>query len=479
MAEDVLEALKQAQETIRQQQALLEELTKPPWHLATVSAVYDHTLILDNDVEVPRDKADKSLIGEQVRVNKAGQIVARSPYEKYGATGVVSRMDSGLIQVGVDAGTLTVGFTKVPVEVGDEVVLNAAGTVILRKLTPQVRYAFGEDTCINWDDIGGLAEAKQALKESFERPYTHPAIFKLFGKGPSKGFLLHGRPGNGKTMLGKAVATTIAKLHGKTDGAAKFLYIKGPEILSKWVGESEERIRQMFMQGRKYHAQHKHPAVLFVDEADAILGVRGAHTVSGMEHTIVPQFLSEMDGLNESESIVLLATNRADTLDPAVVRPGRIDRKLYIGAPSRNDAVEIFTIHMRNLPVDGDTGELIELAAAAMFSKHYPLYNIEPDSGPNLKFTLADLVSGAMIKGVVDAAVSVAIERNIATKGKPTGLTEGDFEQAYDIIAREQYGLNHDTELKEFLDERGLEPITITPIQRRVSHEPRTEASAR
>src|SRR5208282_5918152 len=178
---------------------------------------------------------------------------------------------------------------------GDRVLLDITNTVIVQKLENEAeRYLFAEKVNVGWADIGGLKGAKKELQSAIEKPMQHKDLFAAFKKKTPKGFLFHGRPGNGKTMLGKAVATSIAATHGQEAAASSFVYVKGPEILDKYVCETEKMIRSLFEQCRQHKKKHGYPAVLFVDEADAILANRTGNRNIGIGQTVVPQFLSEM-----------------------------------------------------------------------------------------------------------------------------------------------------------------------------------------
>jgi len=263
------------------------------------------------------------------------------------------------------------------------------------------------------------------------------------------------------TLLGRAAAGSLARMHGKESASSGFIYIKGPEILDKFVGETESQIRQAFVHGDRHFKEQGYPAIIFVDEADAILMRRGSRTTAGMEMTIVPQFLSCMDGIEDSGVFVLLATNRADTLDPAVIRPGRIDRKIYVAPPTRENAPGIWAIHMRDVPVAKDSSgdQLIQSANDMLFSEQYPLYVIETASTKKT-FCLGQLVSGALIAGIVERASAIAIDRN-NDAAAIEGLRLDDFTAALSYMHKEQYGMNHFDELREFIDNNKLEPTSI------------------
>jgi transitional endoplasmic reticulum ATPase len=202
---------------------------------------------------------------------------------------------------------------------------------------------------VSWDDIGGLEDVKQELRQTVEWPMKNPEMFKRIGIKPPRGILLYGPPGTGKTLLAKAVAT---------ESGANFIAVRGPEILSKWVGESEKAVRQIFRRARQVA-----PAIIFFDEIDSIAPARGfRHDTSGVTDRIVNQLLTEMDGIERLRNVVVIgATNRPDILDPALLRPGRFDRLIYVPPPDYKARLEIFKVHTRKMPLADDV-DLEELA---------------------------------------------------------------------------------------------------------------------
>ncbi len=220
----------------------------------------------------------------------------------------------------------------------------------LREVQPSVlREVLVEVPEVHWDDVGGLDEVKQALREAVELPLKNPEVFEKAGIKPPKGILLFGPPGTGKTLLAKAVAT---------ESEANFIAVRGPELLSKWVGESEKGIREVFRKARQAA-----PCIVFFDEIDAIAPARGMRLGdSGVTERMVNQLLTEMDGIQTLKNVIVIgATNRLDILDPALLRPGRFDRVIYVPPPDEKARYEIFKVHTRNMPLAEDV-DLHELA---------------------------------------------------------------------------------------------------------------------
>jgi transitional endoplasmic reticulum ATPase len=231
-----------------------------------------------------------------------------------------------------------------------------------KEVTPTaMREVYIEVPTIHWGDIGGLEEVKQELKEAVEWPLKNPEIFTRLGIKPPKGILIYGPPGCGKTLLGRAVAT---------ESEANFITIKGPEVFSKWVGESEKAIREVFRKARMAA-----PAVIFFDEIDSLSPRRGlGFSDSGVTERVISQLLTEMDGLITLEDIVVIAaTNRPDMVDPAVLRPGRFDRLIYTPEPDEKSRLQIFKIYTKGMPMAKDVN-LVQLAAV---TKNYTGADIE------------------------------------------------------------------------------------------------------
>ncbi len=239
---------------------------------------------------------------------------------------------------------------KIPVEVLEKMVVKMEDFLAaFKEITPSgLREIQVEVPEVKWEDIGGLEEAKMELRETVEWPLKYPEAFARLGVKPPRGILLFGPPGTGKTLLAKAVAT---------ESGANFIAVRGPEVLSKWVGESERMIREIFRKARQYA-----PAVVFFDEIDAIASMRGQEVGTRVGERIVSQLLTEIDGISElSDVVVIAATNRPDILDPALLRPGRLEKLIYVPPPDEKGRLEILRIHTRNVPLAEDV-DLVELA---------------------------------------------------------------------------------------------------------------------
>lgn len=348
-------------------------------------------------------------------------------------------------------------------EEGDRVVLDSTGSVVVSKLgKPPNDHAVTTATGVRWEDIGGLEEAKRQMREAIEGPTRHAGVFARYGKRPMRGVLLYGPPGCGKTMMGKAAATAMAELHGKAAEGA-FMYVKGPELLNMYVGNTEAGIRRVFDAARRHHKKHGFPAVIFLDEADAILGKRDERSM-GLAQTIVPQFLSEMDGLEESGAMVLLATNLPSSLDPAVIRDGRIDRRIKIGRPGPADARAILLRYLDGKPLVAGVEESTDAAVAAVYDKAHVLYRVRKHSstGDGLPMTFGHVVSGAILAGIVDRATSRAMAREI--DGADEGVSIDDLTNAVHETVRSIADVDMTHEVREFVDGWESEVCSVTRV---------------
>ncbi len=250
----------------------------------------------------------------------------------------------------MEKGEIDIEAEEIPAEVLESLKVTMDDFLeALKNIEPSaMREVLVEVPNVKWDDIGGLEKAKQELREAVEWPMKYPELFREVGIKPPKGILLYGPPGTGKTLLAKAVAN---------ESNANFISVKGPELLSKWVGESEKHVREMFRKARQVA-----PCIIFFDEIDSLAPRRGGIGDSHVTERVVSQLLTELDGLEELKDVmVIAATNRPDMVDPALLRPGRIERHIYIPPPDKEARKEIFRIHTRNMPLAEDVN-LDELA---------------------------------------------------------------------------------------------------------------------
>ncbi|MEP6852744.1 MAG: proteasome ATPase, partial [bacterium] len=282
---------------------------------------------------------------------------------------------------------------------------------------------------IDYTDIGGLSRQIEQIRDAVELPFLHAELFREHELRPPKGILLYGPPGCGKTLIAKAVANSLAKkvseVRGESAGRSYFLNIKGPELLNKYVGETERHIRLVFQRARE-KASEGTPVIVFFDEMDSIFRTRGSGVSSDVENTIVPQLLSEIDGVEGLENVIVIgASNREDMIDPAILRPGRLDVKIKIERPDAEAAQDIFAKYITaTLPIHAD--DLAEHAGnpqatvAAMIRNTVERMYTESEENRFLEVTYAngdketlyfkDFNSGAMIQNIVDRAKKMAIK---------------------------------------------------------------------
>jgi proteasome-associated ATPase len=336
-------------------------------------------------------------------------------------------------------------LAKEKLKTGLEVRLDANQRVALEVIGvgKRIERSLENVTELPWTSIGGQDAAVTAIRETIEMPFLHKDLFKRFEYNVPKGFLLYGPPGCGKTLLGKATAYNLRqqlKMQTGVDHPEFFLHVKGPELLNMWVGESERQVRDLFTQCRE-RANDGALAFLFIDEAESLLGTRRAGRINSMSTTIVPMFCTEMDGLDPLQNVVvILASNRADLIDPAILRPGRIDRKIKVNRPDEGGAKRIYEIYLRDsLPLAETKEELASAVTKAQYAQtvENQFLEVQYRSGRKDILYRGQLASGAIIAAVVDRAKSIAIKRAIDTKAD-TQITREDLLAAL----RDEYAEN-------------------------------------
>lgn len=309
---------------------------------------------------------------------------------------------------------------------GDRVIVDPSVRLALELLPGEddQNLVLEETPDVAFTDIGGLDTEIERIRDAVQLPFLHRALFERYNLQPPKGVLLYGPPGNGKTMIAKAIANALCE--GSGDGTGVFLSVKGPELLNKFVGESERLIRQIFQRARERAADGS-PVIVFIDEMDSLLRTRGSGVSSDVETTIVPQFLAELDGVENLANVMVIgASNRVDMIDPAVLRPGRLDVKIRVDRPDAEQAVSIIRHYLTDdLPLQSgvDAAALAGVLAHDIYvrDERRHLADICDEHGQWSALFLADVVSGAMLKNIVDRAKTRAVKASI-TSGSDVAL---------------------------------------------------------
>lgn len=427
----------------------------------------------DKVIEVWNTKLFNPKPGDTAKVHiKTNQVVQIGPPQDTGALCTVGELlGPGKIEIEGEGNKRIVSNYIPEVEVGDKVVIDPTGHVVVRHLAnaDTTRYKIKEEFVTRWSDIGGQEVPKRELYEALVLPDKFPDIIKHYKHRIPAGFLLYGPPGCGKTLLGKAAASALAELHGKQAVQSGFNYVKGPEILSKWVGESEAQTRSIFARMRKHYELHGYPCVTFIDECDALFTERGGDNTQKWHDTLVAMWLAEMDGFDRKAGVLILATNRPKALDGAIVRPGRIDKHIKVERPNRVTSPDILRIHMDGIPLAGtDIKEFTEVIARELTENVRPLYNVTcKQSRTQHQFTLADCISGAMLANVCDEAKTIAMRRDMDAlaankKAKPTGVRLEDALEAVNLIYHRTQSVSHRFDLVDFYETRGLNENAVS-----------------
>lgn len=459
--EKLVATLQEAKSQIETLRAEVEKLTAPPSTYGIFSSLdtdgTGNVYVSGRKMKVslhPSIKAKDLRKGQEVILNEALNVIAVRGFDVQGEVVRLKDVLEGnraLVTLHFDeekVAELGEPLISERLSVGDHLLYDPRSGCVIEKLpkSEAEELVLEEVPDVDYEHIGGLQREIEQVRDAVELPFLYPHIFSNYKLSAPKGVLLYGPPGCGKTLIAKAVASSIAKKLGHLKDRqlrSYFLHVKGPELLNKYVGESERQVREVFKKAKE-RADDGHPVIVFFDEMDALFRTRGTGISSDIESTIVPQFLSEIDGVERLTNVIVIgASNRQDLIDPAVLRAGRLDVKVKVGRPDATAARDIFSKYVStDLPFaeedlaryGGDARALVDalmnLTVDAMYATtdENKFIEVTYANGEKEVLYFKDFASGALIEGIVSRAKKFAVKRAIAQEG--SGLRADDLIRA-------------------------------------------------
>ena len=506
--ERLASTLRDARDQLTALKEEVEKLTQPPSSYGIfLEAHEDSADVFTNGRKLrvhisPEVQVAEINRGQEVMLNEALNVIGVRNFEIQGEVVILKEVLEDGLRALVTARSdeervveLAQPLREMRLRAGDSLLLEPkSGHVIERLPKPEVEELILEEVPdIAYEDIGGLYPQIEEIRDAVELPFLHGELFKEHELDPPKGVLLYGPPGCGKTLVAKAVANSLAKQvaakYGRSDRRSYFLNIKGPELLNKYVGETERQIRLIFQRARE-KSEEGNPVIVFFDEMDSLFRTRGSGISSDIESTIVPQLLAEIDGVESLKNVIVVgASNREDLIDPAILRPGRLDVKIKIERPNEEAATDIYSKYLTTtLPISPDelkihgsaeaaVKAIIEATVARMYSDEDENRFLEVTyaNGDKEELYFKDFSSGAMVENIVRRAKKMAIKRAIAGGGK--GINQQDMISAIHQEYRENEDLPNTTNPDDWARVSGKKGERIVYIRTLVSEHKGTEGA--